>query len=124
MNKPGLIHPDMPGAIGAGFFPDTVTIQWYNDENEDAAGQPDPQWQNLANHVDIPASIAAMKGEEDEGGQTTVDVNRFQIALQGSYPQITEEMRAVDGGGKVYDIESAWTDSHGVVTYLAAQIVT
>ncbi len=116
-----LIHPDLLTSLHD-FFPALCTIQ-QGMPSEDAAGEEQLAWADLAGHVNLRCHVAPAKGAEVRTPDMTYVVASHTIALAGNYPTIQEKMRALVGG-KTYDILLVEWDSLGKTTYLSTQIVT
>lgn len=116
-----LFNPRMLTAL-RNFYPATGTVQTPTN-TADAAGQLIPTWANLAGAVDIPCAIKSVAGQETETPGQVYVLTTHRVALRGSYPSITEDMRFVSGG-VTYDIERVHQDSHTQTTYLDVQVVT
>lgn len=123
MNQLGLIHPQMVGRLQPGLYPSLCTIQ-ESDPDLDAHGQPIPDWTNLADHVNIAARLApVMTNRAERRSQEQIYVvGQFHIALNGHYPAITEDMRALVDG-VAYDIEHVEHDGNGHTTRLLVRKV-
>jgi hypothetical protein len=107
------------------FFPSLCTIQ----ENlgiQDAHGVVVDDWQDVADHVDIPCAHGPSKGNEVKLPDQTYVISNYTLSLRGYYPTITEKMQAVVTGPNAgtYEILLAQSSSHGVVTRLLTRMVT
>lgn len=112
---------------GGHWFGTTATIQSKSDAN-DAAGQPNPTWSNLASHVNLPCAFGLTSGPtpdiaERRRADMTVRSRDRVIVFPDIYASITEAMRAVVDSEQ-YDILSVEHDSHLVMTRLRVQKVT
>jgi hypothetical protein len=80
-------------------------------------------WAAVVGLTDLPCRVAAAGG----GGRRTQDMiystTTHTIALAGRYTTILPKMRAVIDG-LCYDIEAVTYDGEGIMTRLAARIIT
>lgn len=91
-----FIDSRMDPALTANFNPSVCTIQ-ESVEGTDDYGAVTQTWADLADHVDLPCSIALSSGKEQRlTGEYGVTTHR--IALNGVYPLITRLHRAVVDG--------------------------
>jgi len=116
-----IFDPRMMATL-SDYFPSLCTIQT-NEGVEDDYGQIVDDWQDLANHVDIPCAHGPNKGVEVKQPDQTYVVSNYTLSLMGYYPTITEVMRAVVDG-VAYEILLAQSSSHGVTTRILTRTVT
>lgn len=117
-----LIDSSLIAALGF-LFNKTVTIQEPT-EAPDAFGELVATWADKSGHVAIPCVLAP--STQREGGKRVDHVEaipRFKFTLQGHYPLITDQMRAVCGG-VTYNIVLALSDSQDLITTLTCEIVS
>jgi len=120
MTRP-IVDPRFVEEMGD-FFPSLCTIQ-EDVGGVDAHGMPIEDWQDLADHVEIPCAHGPSKGTEVKLPDQTYVVSNYTLSLEGYYPLITEKMRAVVDS-VVYEILLAQSSSHGVTTRLLTRKVT
>ena len=118
---PGIVHPKMYERMGI-LYNSTCTIQYYDEDNLDEWGQPDPQWVDLPNHIDLECSIAPSGGQEVKQPDKEYDVSTHHISFNDYYPDIEEKMRAVVNG-KTYDIQLVEHGSRKKSTRLTVEVV-
>lgn len=119
---PSLFHPDMLDRLGD-FFPSACTIQYPVKTQDPITGEESIIWTDVAGHVDIPCSHGPSGGVEVKLPDQTYVTSNYTLALAGSYPTVTEVMRAVVDS-VVYDIILVQPDSHGMKTRILTQKVT
>lgn len=115
-----LTHPDLLTNL-VDFFPSLCTIQ-LSVPTISTTGQRNPVWANYAGHVDIPCRVAPAGAGEPRRPDITYSVNTKTILLRGSYPTITEKMRAVVNSVN-YNIFPIQQDGQGVTTRLTVELV-
>lgn len=124
MRSRPMVDPRMLGQLGE-FFPSRCTIQRDTGTGRSATGDPQPDWQDLDGHANIPCSKAPVAGQrqrEVRRGDQTVLLSTARVALQGYFPQITEHHRAVVDG-QALNIILALADSRSALTYLDVELV-
>jgi len=105
------------------FYPDSVTIQEYSESINDY-GAVVETWTTLADHADIPCSIALNAGKETRTDSNEYGITTHTIALNGEYPDITRLHRAVSGSD-TYEVLYASQSSHdNSVTVLYCNLVS
>jgi len=110
-------------SLTANFNPSKCTIQEYVD-GVDAYGAPTQTWTDLANHVNLPCSIALNSGKEIKNPEYEFGVTTHRIALNGIYPLITRVHRAIVDG-ITYGIEYATPPGHAnSITVLLCNIAS
>jgi hypothetical protein len=117
-----LFHPAMLERL-ADFFPSTVTIQYPVETQDPLSGELSVVWTDLPDHIGLGCSLAPSSGREVRQPDHTYVIADYTIALPGSYPSITEKMRAVVNG-TAYDILLVQGDSHAETTRLSVRTVT
>lgn len=126
MNQLGVIHPGMVERLESGFYPDTCAIH-DRVETQDAYGQPQggPAANPVAGLDAIPCRIAPviMGSRETRRPESAWMENKFQIGLNGYYPQITGT-QFVKVGTRVFEIEPPpQHDGNGKTTRLLCRIM-
>lgn len=108
-------------ALTNNFYPDLVTIQTQT-ESIDGYGAVVYAWANLADHVNLPCSLALTTGDEIKEVDNEYGTTTHRIALNGIYADITRLNRAVINSVN-YDIVYASPPGHdNSVTYLMCNI--
>jgi hypothetical protein len=123
MRELTLVHPRLLETLGA-YFPQTGTVQ-ARAEGEDAAGQPNGAFADVAGLGDLPCRVmpSSLRGQEVKGRDQTYAITTHTILLQGYYAGIAPTMRFVVGV-QAYDILLVEADAHSSLTQLQARIVT
>ena len=122
-NPQGIVHPRLLARLTPLAFPSLCTIQQAT-ETQNSYGAVVQSWSNLSGHVNLACRLSpASARPEQPMPQQTYLVSEFVITLAGSYPSITEKMRAVISGAN-YDITSVDQDGQFAQTRLTAKIVT
>lgn len=107
----------------AGLFPSECDIQRPTNTNTKGDVIKTP-WVAVAGLSDIACRVSpASVGREVRGADQTYEVTTHTITLAGRHDSILPHMRAVVDG-VAYDIEAITGDGSGVMTRLAARIVT
>ena len=117
-----IFDPRMMTELGD-YFPSLCTIEQDVGTEVDDYGKPIEDWQELADHVDIPCAHAPNGGIEVKQPDQTYVVSNYTLSLRGYYPAITEVMRAVVDS-VIYEILLAQSSSHGVTTRILTRTVT
>jgi len=130
---PALVHPRLVGNLDRlGWFPMTVTIQERLDTNNRTAagGWKTPAvWTDVSGLANVPCRRGvpeavirrAQKNEQSiEFGR--IDVDQYILALNGFYPGIRTDMRAVVSDGLILDVRSSLTDSGDKLTTIVGTI--
>ena len=117
-----IFDPRMMTELGD-YFPSLCTIEQDVGTEVDDYGKPIEDWQELADHVDIPCAHAPNGGIEVKQPDQTYVISNYTLSLRGYYPTITEKMRAVVDS-VVFDILLVQCDSHGVTTRILTSEVT
>lgn len=116
-----FVHPRLLRSLGALF---TGTCQMQRRTGAvDAAGEADPDgWEAVPGMEAIQCRLGAASGREIKRPDQTYAVATHSILLSGSYPSISERMRAVVAG-VAYDVLLVRTDSTNTITMLDVQVV-
>ena len=104
------------------YFPSLCAIQ-ENVGIENDYGEIVEDWQDYADHADLPCAHGPNKGIEVKKPDQTYVISNYTLSLRGYYPTITEAMRAVVDG-VAYEILLVQSDSHGVTTRILTRVVT
>jgi len=116
-----IIHPDLLTDLHR-FFSSVCTIQEVPTPiATDAAGEEILAFVDLADHVDLPCTIAPSGGQEVRKPDKTYVIASHHVTLAGHYPTVIEKMRAVVNGTAL-DILLVESDSQSETTRLACQI--
>jgi len=115
-----FIHPTLTSVL-ADFFPQGCTIQQAS-ISQDAAGAEIRAYADVIGLVDVACRVAPAQGGERNTAEMTYLDATHRIVLAGSYPQITEAMRAVVDG-QAYDILLSALDAEGAITRLSVKLV-
>ena len=121
MTRP-LFHGDMMTRL-RDFFPESVTIKMWTENQDATTGEVTTSWANYAGHVGLACSQGPTGGVETKRADETYVVSNWTIALRGYYPTITEKMQAVIDG-VAYEILLVQSDSHAQKTRLLTRKVT
>lgn len=122
MQQRGVIHPEMLERVQPSFYPSLCTIQELGTA-QDEYGQETATPVDLANHVDIPCRIAPVVAASEQRSQQQVFVeSKYNVALNGYYPAIQEDMVAVVDD-VTYGIEFAGHDGNQTMTHLTVRRV-
>lgn len=85
------------------FYPSLCTIQVAT-ETDSSTGEPISSWADVPELVDIPCRIAAQQTREQRNSDQVYSLATHHVALNGYYPEIESEDRAVVDG-VIYTIE-------------------
>ncbi len=121
--RPPLIHPKMLERLDL-FYDKTCTIKYDPDleDSYDEHGQPQPNYVNFPEHVDLDCAISPDGGREVKNSEMTYTVSTHKISLKGNFPNIKGNMIAVVAG-KSYNILLPEVDSRSKTTRLSVEIV-
>lgn len=109
------------------FYPDTCQIQEAT-ETVSTMGSVSASWTAVEGLEDVGCKIAPRFFDQPGGArenrreEITTQTRQFHIALNGHFPGIRAEMRAVSGS-RTFDILGVEHDSHGTMTRLNCEIV-
>lgn len=122
MQQRGIVHPRLMERVQPNFYPSLCTIQTTSTE-QDEYGQEIGTVASLEGHTDIPCRIAPVIADSERRTPQQVYVEgRFNVALNGYYPAIQEDMVAeVDGTS--YGIEFVGHDGNHTMTHLIVRLV-
>jgi head-tail adaptor len=115
-----LIHPRLVTAL-AEFFPQSCAIQQPS-ISRDAVGGEIRTYADVTGLSAVGCRVAPAQGGEQRTNEMTYLDATHRIVLAGSYPQITEAMRAVVGG-QAYDILLPAVDADAAITRLTVRLV-
>lgn len=121
--KASHVHPRLMRELEDNqFFPMTVTIQRRIGERTPTGGWTSPgTWEDV--YVDIPARRGIPVASERRSTWGRVDQYQYDIALNGYYPAIQADMRAVTSDGVEVDIRGVMADSDDNMTTLTGRTV-
>ena len=121
--KASHAHPRLMRALMSNdFFPMTVTIQRRTGERTPTGGWTSPgAWTNV--YDSIPARRGIPVSSERRSTWGRVDQYQYDIALNGYYPDIQADMRAVTSDGVEVDIRGVLADSDDNMTTLTGRTV-
>jgi len=109
----------------ASFHPLRITIQEQGGGTRNNRGVPSNTWADVEGLVDLPASLDNRSSSNEAGSGEGETVNATEeILLQNYYPTITEQHRAVDGAGLIYNIVLVSHDAQLTYTLLKVTKVT
>lgn len=125
-NRTPVAHPRLIRDLTAQFYPSSASVEAPTKVQDPESGEETLVWGVLPGHGAIPASVApltiqSVTAGEAVGGEATLVVNPWQIALAGLYPEITEEMRVRFEDGRLFGIRGVESDSHLQMTRLKAE---
>ena len=120
-NSSPIMHPSLLARMDH-FYNSTVTIQEYT-AVQNTYGEEVKTWVNVALHVDLQCSRAAVGGREVKRPDGTIAISPWRIAISGIHTSVVPKMRAVLGGAN-YDILVVQHDSKGNTTSLDCEIMT
>ena len=121
--KASHAHPKLLSELqGNAFFPMTVTIQTRTGTRTATGGFSSPgTWEDVLK--DIPCRRGLPSGAERRSTWGRVEQDNYNIALNGFYPEVTADMRAVTSDGFYIDIRAAQHDSDDQMTVLQGRTV-
>lgn len=117
-----IVHPRFLASVPPGFWPSRCTIEG-STATRDAYGEPVEAWAGVAVLTAIPCAKAPLSAIERQGAGYTATDRVWNVLLQGAYPAITTNQRAVIDG-EPFDIDAEETNQTGTVTRLRVRSVT
>lgn len=94
MQDHGIVHPRMLERLQPNFYPSLCTIQVSTD-SDDTTGETLHDWNDLAEHENIPCRISAVNSREQRNADQVYAMATHQVNLNGYYPAIEAKHRAV-----------------------------
>jgi hypothetical protein len=124
--KASHAHPRLLRALEAnGFYPMTVTFQERTGTRLPSGGWSSPgDWTDVLGLVDIPARRGLLSSSERRSTWGRSDQDVYTLALNGYYPDVHGDMRAVTSDGIEIDIRGAMHDSAATMTTVVGRTVT
>lgn len=131
MPLPGstLLHTRLFQALGPMFWRYTVTIQ-EDTQTQDEIGGISHSWSTFAGHEHIACNIGRKSDNmgdiltEKRQPLSIFDAKLPRCMLNGLYPTITEQHRAIVDGTTTYNIRGVISDSGKNLTELVLEIIT
>jgi hypothetical protein len=127
-----LVHPRLMEHVEVTLCPSVATIQRYTVTGRDEYGDPQHEWEDLEDHVDLPCMKAAVTGAGISTGATSgevraetgvYDVDARTVVIPRYLPDITDAHRAVIDG-ETWDIVDVAHDSQSAMTRLRVRAVS
>jgi len=133
MRRGSLVHPRLIKNLESrGFFPMKVTLQRRNDGSSrtPSGGFTSPAaWTDVVGLVNVPCRRGVPESAQRQGREmSTADIiaatDTYVVILNGHYPNVRPDMRALMSDGQAIDISGVVSDSAGVMTTFTGRVIT
>lgn len=122
MTLTSIIDPALMDELNAqGHFPTTGTVQTFTIARVE--GEATRTWANLAGHINLDCTIAALTAKEIEQLDKTIGDSTHKVRLVDYFSGITSAMRFVTAS-ETYLITGVDRDQHSTMTRMFLKVIT